>query len=112
MEDCDAAGDVSEYGFEELEKQDLLYGLWLRASPLPKTLNEQKKKESNSSSCSKILFNIPSRQNRCDTKSKEKEGEGEVEQNKDTGSGGKHVKDMKTKYCPSGNNILEIKAVT
>lgn len=36
MKDCESLEDLYEEGFEELEEQDLSYGKWLRASPLPK----------------------------------------------------------------------------
>ncbi|XP_058755655.1 uncharacterized protein LOC131628867 [Vicia villosa] len=79
MKDCEEVGDLSEEGFENLEEQDLSFGAWLRASPLPRTFEESKKKDSNSSSCSRSLFNLSSGQSRCEGKGKEKEGdEGEV----------------------------------
>ncbi|XP_058761605.1 uncharacterized protein LOC131634999 [Vicia villosa] len=81
LKDCEAARDLSEEGFEELEEQDLSYGAWLRASPLPRVPEEPKKKETNSSSCSKSLFNISSGQSHYEMKGKGKEvEEGEVEQ--------------------------------
>ncbi|KAI5426913.1 hypothetical protein KIW84_032374 [Lathyrus oleraceus] len=40
--DCEAVEDLNEEGFEELEEQDLSFGQWLRASPLPKTGEEFK----------------------------------------------------------------------
>lgn len=81
MKDCEAIRYLSDEGFKDLEEQDLSYGAWLRASPLPRIQEEQKKKESNSSSCSISLFNLSSGQNIYDTKGKEKEievEEGEV----------------------------------
>lgn len=101
MKDCEAVGDLSEEGFKDLEEQDLSYGAWLRFSPLPRAQEEQKKKESTSSSCDKSLFNISSRQSRCDAKGKEKENdkegeEGEVEKHKQkelTGDKGEVNKD-------------------
>lgn len=58
LKGCEAARDMSEEGFEELEEQDLSYGAWLRASPLPRVPKDPKKKETNSRSCSKSLLNI------------------------------------------------------
>ncbi|XP_058732884.1 uncharacterized protein LOC131604465 [Vicia villosa] len=81
IKDCDVVGDLSEEGFENIEEQDLAFGAWLRASPLPRIQEEVKKKDTSSSSCSKNLFNVSSGQSRHETKGKSKDGEeGEVEQ--------------------------------
>lgn len=81
LKDCDALGDLSGEGYEDLEEQDMSYGLWLRVPPLSRTFEDQKCKNSSSSTCSKSLFNISSSQSRCGEKGKEKEDEVEVEQN-------------------------------
>lgn len=58
MKDCEALEDLPEEGFEEIEEQDLSYGQRLRASPLPKISEDQKKRDSNSCTCSKSLFQV------------------------------------------------------
>lgn len=68
QKDYDAVGDCSKVGFEELEEQDLPYGVWIQASLLPRVHEGQKKKESTSSSCSKSLFNIYLGNRKCETK--------------------------------------------
>ncbi|XP_058746134.1 uncharacterized protein LOC131619008 [Vicia villosa] len=80
LKDCEALGDISEEGFEDIEEQDLSFGLWLRASPLPRTTEEQQQKDSSSGTCSRSLFNISSSQSKCGSKGKEKDDEAEVEQ--------------------------------
>ncbi|XP_058776207.1 uncharacterized protein LOC131650519 [Vicia villosa] len=110
LKDCEAVGELSEEGFEELEEQDLSYGVWLRASPLPRIPEEQKKKDSNSSSCSRSLFNISSDQSKCETKNKDKE-EGEVNQVTTVVEGSKPREDSKVKEGPAPENRLEIEAV-
>ncbi|XP_058755793.1 uncharacterized protein LOC131629007 [Vicia villosa] len=79
LKDCEDLGELSEEGFEHIEEQELYFGLWLRASPLPKVMDEQRK-DSSSGNCSRSLFNISSSQSKCGSKGKEKEGEVEVEQ--------------------------------
>ncbi|XP_058740824.1 uncharacterized protein LOC131623919 [Vicia villosa] len=80
LKDCESLGDISEEGFEDIEEQDLSFGLWLRASPLPRITEEQHRKDSSSGTCSRSLFNISSSQSKCGSKGKEKEDEAEVEQ--------------------------------
>ncbi|XP_058763213.1 uncharacterized protein LOC131636620 [Vicia villosa] len=63
---CETVGDLSEEGFKDIEEQDLAFGAWLRASPLPRIQEEAKRKDSTSSSCSKNLFNVSSSQSRCE----------------------------------------------
>ncbi|XP_058763301.1 uncharacterized protein LOC131636707 [Vicia villosa] len=114
MKDCEEVGDLSEEGFENLEEQDLSFGMWLRASPLPRVQDDQKKKESTSSSCSRSLFNLSSGQSRCEEKGKEKEvDEGEVNQ-KNTGptliEGEKDELPI-VKVDPPKKNVLEIEAM-
>ncbi|XP_058783267.1 uncharacterized protein LOC131657939 [Vicia villosa] len=90
LKDCESLEELNEEGFEDLDEQDLSFGNWLRASPLPKMVEEQKSKESSSGTCSKNLFNAPSSQSRCGTKEKEKgREEAEVVQSrlKETGAG-------------------------
>ncbi|XP_058733455.1 uncharacterized protein LOC131605074 [Vicia villosa] len=82
LKDCEVTGELNEDGFDDIEEQDLLYGQWLRASPLPTVNDDFKKKDTSSSSCSRSLFNNSSGQSRCESRGKEKEGEGEVEQTK------------------------------
>ncbi|XP_058752497.1 uncharacterized protein LOC131625674 [Vicia villosa] len=81
MKDCEVVEDLNEEGFEELEEQDLAFGQWLHASPLPKITDEGRRKESSSSMCSRELFNVSSSQSRCGAKGKEKGAENEVMQN-------------------------------
>ncbi|XP_058751474.1 uncharacterized protein LOC131624535 [Vicia villosa] len=85
MKDCEAVEDLSEEGCEELEEKDLSYGQWLRASPLPKMGEEQKKRDSSSGTCSKSLFNVSSGQSRCEQKIQGTGEEPEVQQAKTTG---------------------------
>ncbi|XP_058742109.1 uncharacterized protein LOC131614556 [Vicia villosa] len=40
LKDCEALGDISEGGVKDIEEQDLSFGLWLRASPLPRAMEE------------------------------------------------------------------------
>lgn len=47
--------DLSEKGYEEVDKQYLSYSLWLRASMLPKVFEEKQTKESSSETCSRSL---------------------------------------------------------
>ncbi|XP_058727213.1 uncharacterized protein LOC131598649 [Vicia villosa] len=82
LKDCESLEDLTEEGFEELEEQDLSFGQWLRASPLPKMLEEVKKKDSSSGTCSKSLFNASSSHSKCEPKDKEVEDENEVQQSK------------------------------
>ncbi|XP_058733417.1 uncharacterized protein LOC131605033 [Vicia villosa] len=114
LKDCEEVDEFSEEGFENLEEQDLSYGAWLRASPLPRTHEEQKKKESNSSSCSKILFNLSSGQSRCEEKGKGKEGdEGEVNQKNTclTLEASENVGDPKAHEGHLKRNVLEVEAM-
>ncbi|XP_058757456.1 uncharacterized protein LOC131630719 [Vicia villosa] len=112
LKDCESTGDLGDEGFEDIKENDLLYGQWIRASPLPRVNEEVRKKDSNSSSCSKSLFNLSSGQSKCEARGKEKEGEGEVEQHKDLG-------DQRKDNLITGNpspaaaptNFLEIEAV-
>ncbi|CAI8596235.1 unnamed protein product [Vicia faba] len=70
LKDCEAFEDLNEEGFEDIEEQELSYGQWLRASPLPKVIEDQKKRDSSSGTCSKNIFNVSSGQSRCKTKEK------------------------------------------
>ncbi|XP_058765441.1 uncharacterized protein LOC131638928 [Vicia villosa] len=83
MKDCDALGDLSEEGFEDLDEQELSYGLWLRASPLPKVFDDQKSREGSSGTCSRSLFQVSSSQSRCNNNEKDKEEGVEVTQVRD-----------------------------
>ncbi|XP_058777199.1 uncharacterized protein LOC131651559 [Vicia villosa] len=81
IKDCETVGDLSDEGFEENEEQDLAFGAWLRASPLPRIQEEAKRKDSTSSSCSKNLSNVSSSHSRCEERGRSKDiEEGEVEQ--------------------------------
>lgn len=64
------------------KEQELLYEQWFRASPLPRIVEEQKKRESSSKTCNKNLFNASLGQIRCDSKEKDKTEEPEVQQTK------------------------------
>lgn len=44
LKDCEALEELDDEGFEEIEEQELLYGQWLRVSPLPRIIEEQKKR--------------------------------------------------------------------
>ncbi|XP_058784594.1 uncharacterized protein LOC131659420 [Vicia villosa] len=107
IKDCEAIEELNEEGFEDIEEQDLAFGQWLRASPLPKITDESKKRESSSSLSSKDLFNVSSSQSRCETKGKDKEEEAEVQlitaaannqnrENKDEEVGPKNQVDVET----------------
>lgn len=86
MKDYEALGDLrKKKGYEDPDEQDLLCGLWLRASSLPRISDEQKTKDSSSGTCSRSLFNISSCQSKCGTKGKEMEGKLEMDQNKGIG---------------------------
>ncbi|XP_058764208.1 uncharacterized protein LOC131637617 [Vicia villosa] len=114
LKDCEAAEDLSEEGFKDLDEQELSYGAWLRSSPLPKLPEDQVKRESNSSSCNKSLFNISSGQSRCSTKGKEKEnegGEGEVEQTKQKGGAAQSERNKQPVTHAETTNNLEIEAM-
>lgn len=114
LKDCEAIEDLGEEGFKDLEEKETSYGVWLRASRLPKVAEDQRKKDITSGSCSKSLFNVSSSHNHCGTRNKTKEGEeGEVEEDKSgpgSGSGMKAIQgtDQKTDKAKTG---LEIEAV-
>ncbi|XP_058784267.1 uncharacterized protein LOC131659014 [Vicia villosa] len=80
IKDCEAVEELNEECFEELEEQDLAYGQWLRASPLPKLMDDGKRRDSSSSLCSRELFNVSSSQSRCGTKGKDRSEDLEVQQ--------------------------------
>ncbi|XP_058749873.1 uncharacterized protein LOC131622870 [Vicia villosa] len=82
MKDCEEMGDLGEEGYEDIDEQDLSYGIWLRASPLPKVYEDQRQRESSSGNCTKSLFLASSSHSRCENEKKEKGGETEVEQEK------------------------------
>ncbi|XP_058782089.1 uncharacterized protein LOC131656370 [Vicia villosa] len=114
MKDCEEIGDLSDESYEDLEEQDLSYGAWLRASPLPRVQEEQKKKDSTSSSCNRSLFNLSSEQSKCDPKGKGKDiegDEGEVEQNKKIEEVGRKVEVPKLKKGSGKGSLLEIEAM-
>ncbi|CAI8607266.1 unnamed protein product [Vicia faba] len=103
LKDCKALRELDEESYEELDEQEISFGLWLRASPLPRVTEEPKKKDSSSGTCSKNLFNISSSHSRCETKSKGKEGdEVEVEQPSTTGN----TNQIKTMPKPVEENNL------
>lgn len=81
LKDCDELGDKGEEGYEDLEENELSFGPWLRASPLPKVYDEQKK--DSSSGCSKNLFGTSSSHSKCETTVKGKEAEIKVNQIKE-----------------------------
>ncbi|XP_058726827.1 uncharacterized protein LOC131598223 [Vicia villosa] len=80
IKDCEAVEELNDEGFEDIEEQDLAFGQWLRASPLPKLTDEFKKRESSSSLCSRELFNASSSQSQCEAKGKDKGEDLEVHQ--------------------------------
>ncbi|XP_058759552.1 uncharacterized protein LOC131632844 [Vicia villosa] len=80
IKDCEAVEELNEEGFEDIEEQDLAFGQWLRASPLPKLTDEFKNRDSSSSLCSRELFNASSSQSRCEVKDKDKGEDLEVQQ--------------------------------
>ncbi|CAK8574984.1 unnamed protein product [Lathyrus sativus] len=81
LKDCEGLGKIGEESFEDIDEQELSFGLWLRASPLPKVTEEQKKRESSSGNCSNNLFNNSSSYKKCDNRREGKDGEEvEVEQ--------------------------------
>ncbi|XP_058774390.1 uncharacterized protein LOC131648672 [Vicia villosa] len=98
IKDCETVEDLNEEGYEELEDQDLAFGQWLRASPLPKLNEEFNRKDSSSSICSRELFNVSSSQIRCEHKGKGESEDLEVQQDnhilnqqKDTGKCGEET---------------------
>lgn len=112
LKDCEASGDLNDKGFKDIEENDLLYGQWLRASPLPRVNEDVRKKESDSSSCSRSLFNHSSGLSKCEVKGKEKECKGEVEQINNNREENLQVP-MAIIHEANANpvNILEIEAV-
>ncbi|XP_058746370.1 uncharacterized protein LOC131619274 [Vicia villosa] len=80
LKDCETLEDMNKKGYEDMDKQELSFGHWLRASPLPKLGEDQKTKDSSSGTCSKSLFNASSSHSKCGLKDKDKTEENEVEQ--------------------------------
>ncbi|XP_058759547.1 uncharacterized protein LOC131632840 [Vicia villosa] len=111
LKDCETVGELSEEGFEELEEQELAYGTWLRASPLPRTQETSIKKESNSGSCSKSLFNISSGHSKEEIRSKEKSEEVEVNKPKEVEQRPSPTKVLRIEQNTCEQNPLEIEAV-
>ncbi|XP_058775409.1 uncharacterized protein LOC131649675 [Vicia villosa] len=115
IKDCEEIDDLGDEGYEDLEEQELSYGAWLRASPLPRTGEEQKKKESSSSTCSKSLFSVSSSQSRCDNKTNliegEVGGEGVIEKGKTGRDSGKKVNSGKEIVAETSIAGKEIEAV-
>ncbi|XP_058774352.1 uncharacterized protein LOC131648628 [Vicia villosa] len=62
LKDYEELGDLSEDGFEDIEEQDLSFGLWLRASPLPKVMEDQRK-ESSSGNCTRSSTSLQAKAN-------------------------------------------------
>lgn len=54
IRDCDEVASQDNEGYEELEEKEQPFGLWMRASPLPKYNSEPQRDKSGS--CSKNLF--------------------------------------------------------
>ncbi|CAI8601010.1 unnamed protein product [Vicia faba] len=90
LKDCETLEELNEEGFEEIEEQELAFGQRIQASPLPKTVEDQKKMETSSEDCSKNLFNASSGKRRFDSNAKEISEEPEVQQQK-RGEGSKEV---------------------
>lgn len=61
-------GGLGEEGYEDVFEQELSYGMWLRAYPLPMVYEEQRNKDLSFGRCSKSLFNLSSSQSICGTK--------------------------------------------
>lgn len=78
LKDCESLEELTKEGYEELEEQDFSYGQWLRASPLSKMTEDQKKKDSSSGTCSKSLFSSSTSQSKCSPKGKENNEDVEV----------------------------------
>ncbi|XP_058771885.1 uncharacterized protein LOC131645226 [Vicia villosa] len=108
MKDCETVEDLSEEGFEELEEQDLSYGQWLRASPLPKASEDQKKRDSSSGTCTRSLFQASSGHSRCEAKSKEQIEEAEVQQNQGAKEVGAEREDGTGSAMASKQKAVEI----
>ncbi|XP_058733973.1 uncharacterized protein LOC131605657 [Vicia villosa] len=110
LKDCESLEELTEEGFEELDEQDLSYGQWLRASPLPKMTEDQRKRDSSSGTCSRSLFPSSTSQSRCSPKeiANGAEAEAEVQQKKsleeETGAEGNNI-------TPQGGKNLDIEVV-
>lgn len=59
LKDCEDLGENITEGYDEIKERDLSFGPWLRASQLPRNI-EEPKKENNAGSCSRNLFDSPS----------------------------------------------------
>ncbi|CAI8583488.1 unnamed protein product [Vicia faba] len=90
LKDCETLEDPNEEGFKKIKEQEISFGQWLRASPLPKIVEDHKKMETSSENCSKNLFNASSRQSRFESKGNERAEEPEVQQQKQS-EGSKEV---------------------
>lgn len=55
IKDCEELDGQDDVDYDEIEEKDLPFGLWLRASPLPRIMGEVKR-EQISGSCNKSLF--------------------------------------------------------
>lgn len=87
MKDCKEIEDNEADGYEEIDEKEMTCGPWLRASPLPKILFEQKK-DSSSGTCSKTLFSSTST-SKCDVTSSRKDDDFVVEQSNEPHQVGK-----------------------
>ncbi|CAI8588634.1 unnamed protein product [Vicia faba] len=59
LKDCEELGGNGLEDFKDIEESELSFGLWLKASPLPKS-NEEPIKDHSSGSFSRNLFESPS----------------------------------------------------
>lgn len=71
LKDHESFGDLIKECYEEVDEQELSYGLWKRACPLPKAFYGQRTKESSCGTCSRSIFNVSSSKNRCGIKNKD-----------------------------------------
>ncbi|CAI8617145.1 unnamed protein product [Vicia faba] len=70
LKDCEVIENMWDEIFEDIEDQDLSFGLWLRESPLPCVFDEPKGKDSSSGTYINNIFNISSGQRKCGSKGK------------------------------------------
>lgn len=74
IKDCDEGEGHEDVDFDDIEEKDLPFGLWMRASPLPRITGEIKTEQS-SSSCTRSLFSDSSNSRGTPIRSGEREVE-------------------------------------
>lgn len=74
IKDCDEREGHEDVDFDDIEEKDLPFGLWMRASPLPRITGEIKTEQS-SSSCTRSLFSDSSNSRGTPIRSGEREVE-------------------------------------